>query len=55
MSTQLSKKTRKKVIGRRLPKSSMKQQPECGGIQRPNKAVTPVATTTIYGIGRKLT
>jgi len=35
-------------------KSSMKHQPEHGRLQRPDRAVTPGATTTIYRIGRKL-
>jgi hypothetical protein len=32
----------KKIIGGRLPKSSTKHQPERGGLQRPDRAVTSV-------------
>jgi len=35
-------------------KSSTKHQPEHGGLQRPDRAITPGATTAIRGIGRKL-
>ena len=35
-------------------KSFTKHQPKRGGLQRPDRAVTPGANTTIRGIGRKL-
>jgi len=50
----LSKETRKKVVGGKAAKSSTKHQSEHGGIQRPDRAITHVATTTICGIERNL-
>jgi len=35
-------------------KSSTKYQPKCGGLQWPDRAVTIGDTTTIRGIGHKL-
>ena len=35
-------------------KSSTKHQSERGGLQRPDRAITPRATTTIRGIERNL-
>jgi len=39
---------------KKAAKSSMKHQSECGAIQRPDRAITPGATTTICGIERNL-
>ena len=52
--SRLSTKTRKKVVGGEPAKSSTKHQPERGGLQKPYRAVTSGATTTIHRIGRKL-
>ena len=44
----------KKVVEGRLPKSSMKHQPERDGLQWPDRAVTSGTTTTNHRIRHKL-